>query len=118
MKTTILKASPLNNVRHTEFDTFLQWVEGTALFDAIKHLSGKRPEDLVIIEALTDKESMSIQLNGTKIEKATDLPKEILLKFWQNSPWWVAAKDIRTQEVVNLQDSITQQIEYHYGNKV
>ena len=116
MKTTILKASPLNNVRHTEFDTFLQQVEGTALFDAIKHLSDK-PN--VRIDALTENEMLVLEMHGQKkIEKATDLPKEILVKFWQNSPWWIEPEEMRTQKVVDMQDYITKQIEYHYGNKV
>ncbi len=62
---------------------FKEWIENTPLFGAIKVHAGTG----LIIESLPH--GLSLQLNGIgKIEKAEDLPIEMIKEFFINSPFY------------------------------
>lgn len=81
------------------WDKFKSWVEQTQLFNALLKYSGN-PN--CRIEAFTDKEYLEFQLNGNKVEKFEDLPKELLLKFYLNSPWHNAKLKSKQRVIQNF----------------
>lgn len=61
---------------------FKEWIEQTQLFATIRKFAGSG----IIIEGLPD--SMRLHLTGiSKIEKAEDLPIELIQQFFINSPF-------------------------------
>lgn len=63
---------------------FKKWVEQTSLFNALLKDSGTN----TIIEYFSKEEVFSMQLNFKRIAKFEQLPPELLIKFYQNSPWF------------------------------
>lgn len=69
---------------------FKEWIENTSLFSTIKRFAGSG----IIIEGIPD--GLRLQLNGiSDINVAEDLPVELLLEFYLNSPFIV--KDMMDQ---------------------
>lgn len=66
-----------------EWEKFRDWVANTSLFHAILQLSGN-PD--ARIEAFTEEEFLSLNLNTHRVDKVEDLPIEMLAKFFQNYP--------------------------------
>lgn len=90
----------LEYLRHTDtqFAGFCSWVENTMLFNAIKtdpnstEIIGHSPEGDVNLRIFLDK---------TKpVNSATDLPKEILLNFYINSPWFTQPNNINLKKLL------------------
>jgi hypothetical protein len=67
---------------------FKEWVEKTPLFNAIKNNAGTG----LIIEL--PEYDTRFKLDGvSKVEKAEELPIEILQEFWRNSPFYIQEYD-------------------------
>lgn len=61
---------------------FKEWIEQTSLFNTIKRFAGTG----LIIEGIPN--GLSLQLNGiSNIQSAEDLPIELLIEFYLNSPF-------------------------------
>ena len=67
----------------SELSKFKEWVEQTALFQNIVTFSGNPHWRL---DAFTEDELLSLQLNHKKISTFEELPKELLFKFFENYP--------------------------------
>lgn len=66
-----------------ELNRFKDWIKRTSLFAAIVQHSGTD----VAIEAITEQERLSLTVGNKKITEVEDLPKELLLKFYENYPY-------------------------------
>ena len=69
----------------TLWDNFKKWVENTKLFNAIIIHSGN-PD--CRIDGFSEKLSLSLNLNSRKISTFEELPPELLMEFYINSPWY------------------------------
>ena len=70
-----------------EFSRFKEWVEDTALFDAIK--KGTNDARNALIGYRIETPDMTLTLARDRIvNKFEDLPIEIVKQFYINSPWF------------------------------
>ena len=72
---------------------FLDWVETTQLFNVIKEETQRQGWCGVMPRITTPGGGLQFQLEpGVMIYRATDLPKEVLMEFFINSPFYEQAK--------------------------
>ena len=82
MNTVVINGKEVICADVIEWSRFKQWVENTALFQSILQHSGNPAAS---IEA-ADK-SIRLDLSFKKIHNFEELPTELLLEFYKNSPW-------------------------------
>lgn len=90
--------NPADNVSRVFQSTpgFKEWIEQTSLFNTIKRFAGTG----IIIEGIPD--GLRLQLNGiSKVEKAEDLPIEMIIQFFNNSPWYCNVTHNETIKLLN-----------------
>jgi hypothetical protein len=79
----------MNQIQLTESQAkqFKEWVENTQLFSVIKEESHTFRGVNTRIQANDGTLALSLE-PGVVIEKAEDLPKELLIQFYINSPFY------------------------------
>lgn len=71
-----------------EWNKFKEWVMGTSLYHAILEHSGHDNHTLHYGDDAAEGGRLRLDFNNTKISSFEELPIEILIKFYENSPWY------------------------------
>ena len=95
--------NPMDKV-HRVFQSipgFKEWIEQTTLFSHISRFAGTG----LIIEGIPD--GLRLQLNGiSKVETAYDLPIEMIVQFFGNSPYYCNVKHNESIKLLNNESEI------------